>query len=517
MGIDTISFVRVKCWSTLRGRGRHLGGRLGTIETERGQRQIILVLQVRTRESAANFCRPAVAGLCRSVPGLQRGTLNRKRILVVFAAPLLCVALACSKQPLHDPVTLTFLDVEWDTPDRLPELARDLQDFTQQTGIQIKRLPRPDGSLDQLALWRQQLHKSSGAPDLVSIDVVWSGILSKYFVDLKPYFGPELSSQDPAVLSSYTVDDKVVAIPHHAYVGVLMYRPDLLRKYGYREPPKTWDELEKMATRIQAGERARGVKDFWGYVWEGGVDEDLTCGALEWQVAEGGGRIVESDKTISVNNPRVVSSWQRAAHWVGTISPPGVVAYAKWDAQNVWGSGRAVFLHGWLSNYSLITRGWPFQPAGSHAAPDAVRQFGITSVPGAKGARVSTLGGNGLAVSKSSPHPREAMQLIRFLLQKDEQLLYASAHSEAPKDVSLYELPVILNAYPQLDNLNQHGGIVVSRPSVVTGDKYEEVTRAYIEAVHSVLTSKKTASTAAADLEKELKERTGFREGQPLN
>jgi hypothetical protein len=51
----------------------------------------------------------------------------------------------------------------------------------------------------------------------------------------------------------------------------------------------------------------------------------------------------------------------------------------------------------------------------------------------------------------------------------------------------------------------------------VTGGKYEEVTRAYIEAVHSVLTSKKKASTAAADLEKELKEITGFREGQPLN
>jgi len=412
---------------------------------------------------------------------------------------------------------LTFLDVEWDTPDRLPELARDLQDFTEQTGIHIKRLPRPDGSLDQLALWRQQLAKGSGAPDLVSIDVIWSAMLSKYLVDLKPYFAPELSSQDPTVLSSYTVGDKVVAIPHHVYVGVLMYRPDLLRRYGYREPPKTWDELEKMSTRIQAGERARGVKDFWGYVWQGGVDEDLTCSGLEWQVTEGGGRIVEADKTISVNNPQVIRAWQRAARWVGTISPPGVVAYSKWDAQNAWGSGRAAFLHGWLSKYSLITRGWPFPPAGSHGVPGSITDFGMTSVPGLKGKRASTLGGNGLAVSQSSPHPREAMQLIRFLLQKDRKLMDATARSEAPKDVSLYELPLILNAYPQLHDLNQDGGVVVARPSIVTGDKYEEVTRAYIGAVHSVLTNKKTSSAAAADLERELKEITGFREGQPPN
>jgi trehalose/maltose transport system substrate-binding protein len=422
---------------------------------------------------------------------------------------------AYSKQASREPVTLTFLDVEWDTPDRLPELARDLQDFTQETGLLVKRLPRPDGSLDQLALWRQQLEKGPAAPDLVSIDVIWSGMLSQYLMDLKPFFASELSSQNPAVLSSYTVGDKVVAIPHHAYVGVLYYRPDLLRRYGYDRPPARWDDLEAIATRIQTGERARGVRDFWGYVWQGGVDEDLTCSGLEWQISEGAGRIIEENKTISINNPQTIRAWQRAARWVGVISPPGVVAYSKWDAQNLWGSGRAAFLHGWASNYSLITGGWPFRQPGSHTVPEEVTQFGITSVPGGKGGRVSTLGGNGLAISQSSPHPREAQQLIRFLLRRDAQLIRSSGQSEVPKEMRLYELPVILNPYPQLDQVNEHGGIVVARPSVVTGAKYELVTRAYIESVHSVLTGKKEPSRAAADLETRLTEITGFQKGQP--
>jgi trehalose/maltose transport system substrate-binding protein len=134
-----------------------------------------------------------MTSLRRKDAGLWCGRLDSKRIITLLLASLLYLSPACSKQASREPVTLTFLDVEWDTPDRLPELARDLQDFTQETGILVKRLPRPDGSLDQLALWRQQLEKGPAAPDLVSIDVIWSGMLSQYLMDLKPFFASELS------------------------------------------------------------------------------------------------------------------------------------------------------------------------------------------------------------------------------------------------------------------------------------------------------------------------------------
>jgi trehalose/maltose transport system substrate-binding protein len=437
------------------------------------------------------------------------------KIAGIFGILFLSLAPGCSRQPAHEPVTVTYLDIEWDTPDLMPGLAKDLHDFTQETGIQVKRLPRPDGSFNQLALWRELLEKDNGTPDVVSIDVIWPGILNQYLLDLKPYFANELASHNPVVLASYTVGDKLVAIPHHAYIGVLLYRPDLLQKYGYREPPKTWDELEAMATRIQAGERANGVKDFWGYAWQGGVDEDLTCSALEWQISDGGGRIVEDEKTITVNNRQAMRAWQRASRWVGSISPPGVAAYAKWDAQNFWGSGKAAFLRSWQSDYSLLTHGWPFPGSRSHMPPGSPTRFGVTSMPGGRVGRAGTLGGNGLAVSKSSAHPREALELIRFLLRRDAQLLRASEHSEPPQEAELFELPVLFELYPQLSDLRKHGATVVARPSVVVGQKYEEVSTAYIRAVHSVLAREKIPSAAAADLEKELFQITGFKPGAP--
>jgi len=428
------------------------------------------------------------------------------RVLRLLIVVLITVGLGCSRESSHEPVTVTFLDIEWEAPDRLPGLAQDLQDFTRETGIQVKRLPAPETSLSQLALWKELIQKGSAAPDVLGIDVIWSGMLSSYLMDLRPYFGAEISSQSPVVVASYTVGDKLVAVPRHAYVGVLLYRTDLLQRYGYHHPPRTWDDLETMAARIQAGQRAKGEKDFWGYVWQGGIDEDLTCSGLEWQVSEGGGGIIEDDQTISVNNPQAVRTWQRAARWVGSISPPGVTAYAKWDAENAWISGKTAFYRGWVSDYSLIK--W-------HVPPGHAAQFGVTSLPKGGSARVDTLGGNGLAVSQASAHPREAQQLIRFLLRRDVELMRATEHSDVPKELELRELPAILNPYSRFSESRLHGGDVVARPSIVTGTKYEDVSRAYIRAVHSVLTGEKMASASAAALEKELVEITGFKTGPP--
>ncbi|MBZ5684660.1 MAG: extracellular solute-binding protein [Acidobacteriia bacterium] len=145
-------------------------------------------------------------------------------------------------------------------------------------------------------------------------------------------------------------------MPYHIDAGLLFYRSDLLKQYGYRAPPATWTELETMATLIQKGERSKGNKDFWGFVWQGSASEGLTCNALEWQLADGGGNIIEKDRTISVNNPKALRTWERAARWVGTISPPGVIAYREWDALNIWRAGNAAFMRNWPTGY-LTSRG----------------------------------------------------------------------------------------------------------------------------------------------------------------
>src|SRR6266481_6243363 len=402
--------------------------------------------------------------LAQGIRGLYAGWSSSGKLVRPICMVLLSLLLeGCTRPSVHEPVTLTLLE-EWSNKTFSEARQQELQQFTRETGIRVSLLPSPDSARQRLVLWRELLGTGASGPDVYGIDVIWPGMLAEYFVDLKPYFANEVSLQFPAMAAAYTVDNKLMAIAYRADIGLLYYRTDLLRRYGYRDPPRTWDELEIMAARIQAGERAKGKKQFWGFVWQG------------------------------------------AAHWVGSISPPGVVGYREWDSLNVWVAGDAAFM-----------RHWPSASLDSQAAGSPIRnKFDTALLPGGKAGRVGTLGGWGLAVSRFSAHPREALELVRYLSRRDVQMKRSRELSQPPTLPELYNVPEVLELNPRFDLLSQAFQTgMVSRPSNVTGKKYQDVTDAYIQAVHSVLTGEKGAPEATAALEDELVRVTGFKRGLP--
>ena len=427
-----------------------------------------------------------------------RVEFNRyRRIIAAFCFLVLFAFLACSKtKPAAPEVVLTIIDQSWIDKPSQALLGEELQQFTQATGIQVQVLPAPEMAVEQLETWRNLLESGSKVPDVYGVDVIWPGILGDHFVDLKAYVpDEEIASYFPELIRNNTVNGRLVALPYNLGEGLLFYRVDLLRKYGYTAPPKTWDELEKMAKRIQAGERAKGNKDFWGYVWQGAPSEALTCNALEWQVSDGGGTILDENGRITVNNPQAIGAWERAARWVGSISPPGVTAYKEGDAFNIWKAGKAAFMRNWPNAYVA---------ARDESSPTR-DQFEVAPLPAGRAGSAVTLGGQGYGVSRYSLHPREAVMLVRFLTSRNEQARRSHKFSNPPIIPELYKDPEILAQNPYFSTilLAYRQGAVV-RPSTVAGKKYPDVSRAYFEAVHSVLSHTKTAPQAAAGLEQEL-------------
>lgn len=406
------------------------------------------------------------------------------------------------------PVTITFIG--WG-PATLSELTADqtvLSQFTQKTGIPVKFIVGPESMTDRLQLYQDALERKSSTPDVLYTDVVWPGVLAEYSVDLQPYAGEDAKKLLPLAIQNDTVDGRLVALPFNVEVGLLYYRTDLLAKYGYRHPPETWDELAQMARRIQSGERGEDRKDFWGFVWQGAAYEGLTCNALEWQASSGGGKIIEDDGTISVNNPQTVKALKMAKSWVGSISPPSVLAFKEADVRNIWDSGNAAFRRDW------VWRGNPQSRLQDIAEPG---KFGTSLPPSGGAGRASVLGGQSLMVSKYSAHPREAAELVRYLTSREVQMLHWQRGSMLPVLTEFYQDPQYLASRPSLERLKE---IITSgattRPSTISGRHYAEVSRAYYSAVHSVLTGEVTAEKAMADLEADLVKITGFKPGKPI-
>jgi trehalose/maltose transport system substrate-binding protein len=276
------------------------------------------------------------------------------------------------------------------------------------------------------------------------------------------------------------VDDKVVGLPWFTDAGLLYYRTDLLEKYGFAEPPKTWQELTDMATTILEGESAENSA-FTGFTFQGSAYEGLTCNALEWQFSNGGGEIIDADGNVTVDNEQAIAAFEMARGWVGTIAPEAVTGYMEEDSRNVWQGGNAAFHRNWPYAYSL-----------SAAADSAIKDsFDITQLPMGDGdgaSHAATLGGWQMFVSNYSENQDAGKAFAAFMTSAEVQKARAIERSNLPTRASLYEDADVLAANPffgQLLDVFSSGS--VARPSTPSADLYGEVSQKYYTALNEII------------------------------
>lgn len=364
-----------------------------------------------------------------------------------------------------------------------------------ETGHRVKVVSTPNSSSERLALYQQLLAAGADDIDVFQIDIVWPGVLSHHLIDLAPYAGDSVGDHFEAIIANNTVDGRLVAMPWFSDAGLLYYRKDLLDKYG--EPvPTTWEELADTAQEIQDGERAAGHDKLWGFVWQGRAYEGLTCNALEWVTSYNGGDIVDAKGKVSIDNPRAAEAIDTAASWVETISPQGVLNYSEEEARGVFQSGHAVFMRTWSYAWSLAQG--PDSPVKD--------KVGVSALPkgGPDGRHTATLGGWQLAVSKYSEHPEAAASLVAYLTSPEVQKQRAIEGSYNPTIAALYQDQEVLAAAPFFGALYDLFTNAVARPSTVTGVKYNQVSSAFWNAVHRVLSGKQDANASLKALKRRL-------------
>jgi trehalose/maltose transport system substrate-binding protein len=385
----------------------------------------------------------------------------------------------------------------------LPENAPDrpwddalVAKFHDLTGIDVQIIRPGNDTTAVLSGYLREFASGSPQADVYAIDIVWPGILSNYAQDLRPAFG-DISDMVPELVQNDTVNGKLVAVPYFVEISLLYFRRDLLEKYHFGQPPRTWNELEHQAGVIANGEQGKDKGRVWGFLWQGAASEALTCNALEWQISQGGGRLLNPDGTVNLERSRMIDALERARRWIGTLSPPEVTSQLEDDSLGIWKNGEAAFM-----------RNWPYAYVESMRPDSRVRnRIGITMLPKGNlpgGRHADVLGGFQLMVSKTSNNKDAAIELVKFLSSPEIQRVNATTRGYAPTRPALYDAPA-LQVNPFFATLRE---VVlagaVTRPSTAAGARYDRVSTAYFTAVRQALVGQKKADVAVKELEQEL-------------
>ncbi|CAN5732389.1 ABC transporter substrate-binding protein [soil metagenome] len=364
-------------------------------------------------------------------------------------------------------------------------------EWSAKTGNTVKHLTIPQSTSDILGLFRQLFAAKSTDLDVLTVDVVWPGIIKDSLLDLTPYTNGAEKEHFPAIVANNTVGGKLLAMPWFTDAGVLYYRKDLLAKYG-EKPPTTWDELTATAKKVMDGERKAGNGDMQGFVFQAKAYEGLTCNALEWVSSYGGGSVVDASGKITINNPHAVQALTTAAGWIGTIAPTGVLNYGEEDARGVFQKGNSVFM-----------RNWPYAWSLSQGADSPVKgKVGVIALPKGNGGKTAAaLGGWQLAVNKNSTHAKEAADLVMYLTSPAVQKDRAIRGSYNPTIPALYKDSEVLKANPFFGDLYDTFVGAVPRPATVTGAKYNEVSAAFWNTAHDVISGTTKAEAGLRKLQ----------------
>jgi trehalose/maltose transport system substrate-binding protein len=354
--------------------------------------------------------------------------------------------------------------------------------FSKDTGIKVSVVPHPaasDASYSQLA---RALSTHSSSIDVAMIDVVWPGAFAPFLVDLKPKLGAQAKIHAQGIIQSDTVGGKLVAMPWFGDFGMLYYRTDLLKKYGYSKPPTTWDQLFAMAKKIEDGEKASNP-NFSGFVFQGNAYEGLTCDALEWIASSGGGDFINNGKA-TINNPKAAKILDLFRSQIGVTTPRGVTTYQEGETHTAFIDGDAAFMRNWPYAYSLA------QAKGSKVAG----KFAVAPLPhGPGGHSVATVGGWQLAVSKYSKHPDAAIEFVRYMTSKAVEKFDTITNSNVPTIPSLANDPQVKKAAPYLNPATANVPRA-TRPSTALGVKYNEGSKDIYQAISRILNGASASS-----------------------
>jgi multiple sugar transport system substrate-binding protein len=370
-------------------------------------------------------------------------------------------------------------------------------DFENETGVNVSIIRQPTDTDQRRQGLLIPLKARRNDPDVFLMDVVWIAQLaaSGWLEPLDNYIEKENLPLDVFFNRVVNLADrykgKLIALPIYIDAGLLYYRLDLLEKYGFRNPPETWEKLVDYSLIIQK-EMRKTEPDFYGFVWQGAQYEGLICNFLEFAGTEGG-ILIREDK-IWLNTPGNIKAAQLMYNLIHKykISPPNIFTEMKEEEV------RAFFQQG----KALFCRNWPYAWALYQSEDSKTKdKVGIAPIPHFPSVKsVSTLGGWHIGISRYSDVKAESFAFVKFITSFATQKKLAIELGWNPARTDVYTDSEVLQKAPHFVTLREVFENAEARPAL---PYYSQISEVLQQNINSMLSGTISPEEALTKSEKE--------------
>ncbi len=378
-----------------------------------------------------------------------KGVTMKKLTKLLLPGIIACTLIACGdKSKNSEPASTasaastqeTTLNV-WAMGEEAKSLDTLVAGFEQQNPtIHVKVQSIPWGMVHQKLLTALS---GDSTPDVSMMGTSFMAEFVKLnaFEDLTPYLAKDssvkLSDFIPSTLLTTQFDGKTYGFPWYADTRIMFYRKDLMNQAGFKEFPKTWDEMFKLAE----AEKKNGVKAPITLI-KNDTNTPTEMLVTLWQNQT---NIVDDNGKSMVATP----AFKQAVSYYTSYFKNGLAP------MDLGGDVAPLFVNGKLGMF--VGGPWMISLVNKAGGKDFADKWGVAVMPTEK-TNTSFLGGANFVMFKNSKNKADAYKLMEYLASAPAQKQFYDLTSNLPTVQNAWtgieSNPTVAVFKRQLNNVN---------------------------------------------------------------
>lgn len=415
----------------------------------------------------------------------------RKQMIKKTISTLLCVALigtmvvGCGKKetPKDNKKEITFMIPDWGNPGE--EL---LAEFEEESGIKVHvEEVSWDDIRDKVSI---AAAGGEAAADVVEVDWSWVGEMNSAGW-LEPIEMSEADKKDMPTLETFTIDNKVLAVPYANDYRIAYYNTEHFKKAGIKKAPETWEEVYEDLKKLKEA----GVTKY-PFTLPVNADESATTSMI-WLTFSRNGKVFNESGTL--NKDAVLDALKFEQKLVEEeFIDPAARTFSGMDCYRKLTSGEASFMVG------------PTKFVGISNNPEessVVGQIKPILLPGKESTSQVTMPlPEAVGITAFSKHKEEAKEFIKWYSSPEiQKKLYVEKSSIPTRNAVIEELineGTIKNAGAMLEQAKL---IKTPFPKGVPA-YYSEMTNTIYNNINKMVLGKLSPEKAFDAMDKKIKE-----------